>query len=300
MGLDESMDQQMLLRLCEPAIERASLCGPPCPSDNSNRVVGTMLGSEVTRRYGPGWIAGRHDPICISKARPGRVSAPSCRGASPLSLEGDANDYVGKGLSGGKIIVHPPRGVHLCARGKHHHWQRRFLRRHQRRGLHSAAWRANGFACATADVNAVVEGVGDHGCEYMTGGRVVVLGRHGPEFCRRHVRRHCLCAGLKRGFRYLRCNRQMVTLQRLDWKTRKSEEVRRMIQRHAEYTGSQRPASPRLMEGLSCRSLSRSAQGLCTGAASHETDHEAGLSGEEAVMAAFEENITRCRACWRG
>ncbi len=99
-----------------------------------------------------------------------------------LVLEGDANDYFGKGLSGGRIVVCPPREADLRPRGEHHHRQRGLLRRHLAARPSSAALAGERFCVRNSGVNAVVEGVGDHGCEYMTGGRVVVLGPTGRNF----------------------------------------------------------------------------------------------------------------------
>ena len=118
---------------------------------------------------------------CISTARPARASALSCRRGMTLVLEGDANDYVGKGLSGGKIIVVPAGRLHLRPCGERHHRQRGLLRRHERRGLHSRHGR-RALLRPQQRRHAVVEAVGDHGCEYMTGGRVVVLGPTGRNF----------------------------------------------------------------------------------------------------------------------
>ena len=131
---------------------------------------------------------------CTSPARPARASARSCRAASRSTLEGDANDYFGKGLSGGKID-------RLSAEAGRRSWPRRTsssatsrstARRAARRT--SAAWPASGSAVRNSGATAVVEGVGDHGCEYMTGGRVVVLGRDRAQLRRRHERRHRLRA----------------------------------------------------------------------------------------------------------
>ena len=135
-GLDDALDNELIAQCAR----RRSSTGTPVslalPIRNVNRTVGTMLGYEVTRRYGADGPARRHDPHARSPARPARASARSCRAASRSTLEGDANDYVGKGLSGGKIIVYPPRAGDVRRRGEHHHRQRRALRRDERRGLH--------------------------------------------------------------------------------------------------------------------------------------------------------------------
>ena len=149
-----------------------------------------------------------------------------------LELEGDANDYVGKGLSGGKIIVYPPAGFDV---------------RRRRKTSSSATWRFTArraaksyirgmagerFGVRNSGVNAVVEAVGDHGCEYMTGGRVVVLGPTGRNFA----------AGMSGGIAYVldeagdfatRCNMQMVGLEKLDDAT-KSRKCWKLIKRHAD------------------------------------------------------------------
>ncbi len=132
-----------------------------------------------------------------------------------LTLEGDANDYVGKGLSGGKIIVYPPQAVDVRRRGQHHHRQRGALRRDQRRGFFRGM-AGERFCVRNSGASAVVEGVGDHGCEYMTGGRVVILGTTGRNFA----------AGMSGGVAYVldeagdfarRCNKEMVAS--ASWRT---------------------------------------------------------------------------------
>ena len=150
-----------------------------------------------------------------------------------LDFEGDANDYFGKGLSGGQLIVYPPKGSTFVPGGKHHHRQR---------GLYGAT---NGeiyvrgmagerFAVRNSGVNAVVEAIGDHGCEYMTGGRVMVLGKTGRNFA----------AGMSGGIAYVldeagdfatRCNKELVGLEKLA-DTDEIEQVWKLVQRHQAYT----------------------------------------------------------------
>ena len=137
-----------------------------------------MLGYEVTKRYGGDGLPDDTIRITFTGSAGQSFGAFVPRGMT-LTLVGDANDGFGKGLSGGKLIVYPPTRVDLQVGREHHHRQRGVLRRDQRRGATSAASPASGSACATAARTVVVEGVGDHGCEYMTGGRVVVLGRPG-------------------------------------------------------------------------------------------------------------------------
>ena len=137
-----------------------------------------------------------------STARPARASARSWRTGVTLTLEGDANDYVGKGLSGGRLIVYPPRASTFAAGREHSHRQRRVSTAPPAARLSSMAWRGERFAVRNSGATAVVEGVGDHGCEYMTKGLVVVLGKRRPKFRRRHERRHRL--RLRRGRRLRR------------------------------------------------------------------------------------------------
>ena len=127
-----------------------------------------------------------------------------------LRLEGDANDYVGKGLCGGKIMVYPSKDAILCAGRQHHRRKRASLWRH-RGEVYIRGKAGERFGVRNSGVNAVVEGVGDHGCEYMTGGRVVVFGETGRNFA----------AGMSGGVAYVwnkagdfevRCNKEMVAL----------------------------------------------------------------------------------------
>ena len=182
------------------------------PIRNVNRTVGTLLGYEVTPRYGGAGLPDDTIRLKFTGSAGQSFGAFVPRGIT-LTLEGDANDYVGKGLSGGRLIVYPPRRVDVRGRGEHHHRQRGALRRDQRRGLRPRR-RRRALRVRNSGATAVVEGVGDHGCEYMTGGRVVVLGRTGRNFA----------AGMSGGVAYVldlaggfarRCNRDMVDLEPL-------------------------------------------------------------------------------------
>jgi glutamate synthase (NADPH) large chain len=107
--LDESLDRRVLLRLCEPALERGEKVDITIPVRNVNRVVGTILGSEVTRRYGPGGLPDDTITIKFAGSAGQSFGAFLPRGIT-LMVEGDTNDHIGKGLSGGKVIVYPPAG----------------------------------------------------------------------------------------------------------------------------------------------------------------------------------------------
>ena len=152
-----------------------------------------------------------------------------------FELEGDANDYVGKGLSGGKIIVvYPPARLDLRRRGKHDHRQRGALRRDRAARPIIRGMAGERFCVRNSGVDAVVEAVGDHGCEYMTGGRVVVLGRTGRNFA----------AGMSGGIAYVLDESRRLRAQRATRRwcgtgarsriPRRSQLVLGMIERHAE------------------------------------------------------------------
>ena len=180
-GLDRALDNQ-LIELCQPALERGETVELELPIRNVNRTVGTMLGSELTRRYGGAGLP--DDTICIRFAGSAGQSFGAFvpRGIT-LRLEGDANDYTGKGLSGGRLVlrqppVSPPE----------------FVAEDNIIAGNVVLYGATGgeafirgvvgerFCVRNSGATAVVEGVGDHGCEYMTGGRVVVLGPTGRNF----------------------------------------------------------------------------------------------------------------------
>ena len=170
----------MLLPLCTPALERGERVSATLPIRNINRVVGTIVGSEVTRRYGAdGLPEDTIDLTFIGSA--GQSFGAFVPKGMTLRLEGDANDYLGKGLSGGKIIVYPPRDAPFKAEENIIIGNVAFY------GATSGEAYISGmagerFCVRNSGIHAVVEAVGDHGCEYMTGGRVVVLGPTGRNF----------------------------------------------------------------------------------------------------------------------
>jgi glutamate synthase (ferredoxin) len=286
-GLERSLDMTVLLELCRPAIERGEEVVAELPIRNVNRVVGTITGSEITRRHGAKGLP--EDTIRLHF----RGSAGQSLGAfippgMTLSLEGDANDYVGKGLSGGKVAVLPPRESKFVAEDNI------IVGNVALYGATSGEAFIRGlagerFAVRNSGVNAVVEGVGDHGCEYMTGGRVVVLGPTGRNFA----------AGMSGGIAYVldergdfhdRVNTQMVSLERL---TDEAEitGVRRLVERHLEHTSSSRARQvldawddlvPKFV-----KVIPRDYQRMLGAIARAE---EQGLVGDEAIMVAFEEN----------
>lgn len=286
-GLRNSLDNQVLLELCEPALSRGERVHATVAIHNTNRVVGTILGSEVTRRYGSEGLPDGTIHLHFTGSAGQSFGAFVPKGIT-LELEGDGNDYVGKGLSGGRIMVYPSRKATFKAEENIIIGNVAFY------GATSGEAFIRGmagerFCVRNSGVNAVVESVGDHGCEYMTGGRVIVLGSTGRNFA----------AGMSGGVAYildldgdfhLRCNQQMVDLERLE----KPEEVtfvREMIYRHIEYTGSQYASGilSRWDEILP-RFVKVMPKDYKRVLAAMERVQSSGLSGDEAIMAAFEAN----------
>jgi glutamate synthase (NADPH/NADH) large chain len=236
--LEKTLDHSTLLELCRPALEEGTQVSATLPIRNVNRAVGTLLGSHVTRRYGAEGLPA--DTIRLKfKGSAGQSFGAFLPRGLTLTLEGDANDYVGKGLSGGKIIAYPPEPSTFVAEENVIIGNVAFY----------GATCGEAYICGVAGerfcvrnsgVNAVVEALGDHGCEYMTGGRVVVLGPTGRNFA----------AGMSGGIAYVLdelddfaslCNKEMVQLARvLD--ASEGELLKDMIFRHAEHTGSRRAA----------------------------------------------------------
>jgi glutamate synthase (ferredoxin) len=286
-GLDKALDNTVLLNLCEPAIERKEKVVAALPIRNVNRVVGTIVGSEITRRYGAEGLPEDTVEIHFTGSAGQSFGAFMPKGMS-FTLEGDANDYVGKGLSGGKIIVYPPERATFVPE------QNIIVGNVALYGATGGEAFIRGmagerFAVRNSGVNAVVEAVGDHGCEYMTGGRVVILGPAGRNFA----------AGMSGGIAYVldevgdfpkRCNLQMVSLEKLE-NADEIEALWKMIQRHQTYTRSVRAAEilaswgqlvPKFVKVMP-KDYRRVLESL-------KRVEESGLSGDQAIMAAFEEN----------
>ena len=197
-GLHEALDQQ-LIELAQPAIEDGHHVSIDLPVRNVNRTVGTLLGHEVTKKWkGAGLPDGTIDITLTGSA--GQSLGAFVPAGIQIRLVGDANDYVGKGLSGGRVIVHP-------------HPFSTFVAEDQIIAGNVIGYGATGgeiflrgvvgerFCVRNSGATAVSEGVGDHGCEYMTGGRVVVLGPHRAKLRRWDVRRDRLRVRPRRGVR---------------------------------------------------------------------------------------------------
>jgi glutamate synthase (ferredoxin) len=231
-GLEKALDNELIAR-CAPALERRERVEFALPIRNVNRTVCTMLSAEVSRRYAADGLP----PDTIRIKFNGSAGQSFCAWLAPgisVELEGDANDYFGKGLSAGRVVVYPPReatfkpedniivgnvSLYGATGGEV------FLR----------GQAGERFCVRNSGVTAVVEGVGDHGCEYMTKGTVVVLGKTGRNFA----------AGMSGGVAYVldedgtfatRCNKGSVGLETLEGDD--AERVRTLIQRHYDHTRS--------------------------------------------------------------
>ncbi len=286
-GLDKSLDNTVLMDLCKPALLKGEKVTGSVSIKNVNRVVGTIVGSELTRRHGAAGLP--EDTIRLHfKGSAGQSFGAFMPKGMTFTLEGDANDYLGKGLSGGKIILYPPEGSS-------------FVPEENMITGNVALYGATGgevyirgmagerFGVRNSGVDAVVEAIGDHGCEYMTGGKVVILGPTGRNFA----------AGMSGGIAYIldekgdfgtRCNLQMVALEKFE-DSAEAEDVRLMIQRHAEYTKSQRAwkilALWEKYSGMFVKVMPKDYKRVLSAL---KKAKQQGLSGEEAINAAFEEN----------
>src|SRR5213593_296147 len=237
-GLEHAVDHAIIAR-CADALERRTPVSLSLPIGNAHRTVGTLLGYEVTRRHGAHGLPDDTIRLQFIGSAGQSFGAFVPRGIT-LRLEGDSNDYVGKGLSGGKVIVYPPRQATFVAE------ENIIIGNVALYGATSGEAYIRGvagerFAVRNSGAHAVVEGVGDHACEYMTGGRVVVLGHTGRNFA----------AGMSGGIAYVfdadghfaqRCNLQMVDLEKLE-DPEEEVFVRGLIARHFELTKSTRAQS---------------------------------------------------------
>ena len=286
-GLEKSLDVTTLLDLCKPAIERGEKIRAELPLRNVHRVVGTITGSELTRKWGPTGLPDDTIHLKFTGSAGQSFGAFMPRGMT-LELEGDANDYLGKGLSGGKIILYPPKGSTFVPEENIITGNVAFY------GATSGEAYIRGmagerFCVRNSGVNTVIEAVGDHGCEYMTGGRVVVLGATGRNFA----------AGMSGGIAYVldvtgdfpsRCNLAMVGLEKLE-DPREVNDVRALIERHVRYTGSDRGRYIlELWEDMVPKFVKVMPKDYQRVLSALKKANESGLSGDDAITAAFEEN----------
>ena len=286
-GLEKALDNTTLLAICKPALDNGTPVAATLAIRNVNRVVGTIVGSAITRRHGSAGLPEDTIKLHFQGSAGQSFGAFIPRGMS-LTLEGDANDHFGKGLSGGKLIAFPPAGstfkpeenvivgnvaLYGATAGE----------------AYICGVAGERFCVRNCGANAVVEAVGDHGCEYMTGGRVVVLGPTGRNFA----------AGMSGGIAYVldetgafppRCNQEMVKLfnvaegEELEW-------IRNMIRKHADYTRSERAWKIlALWEDFAGKFVKVYPNDYRRVIETQKRFKASGLSDEEAIMAAFEEN----------
>ena len=232
--LEKTLDERVLVKELLPVLEKHQKRSLEVDVTNTNRTFGTIFGSEITRRYPEGVEEDSYVIKCTGAG--GQSFGAFIPKGLTLELVGDGNDYFGKGLSGGKLIVYPPKGVTFK------HEENIIIGNVALYGATSGKAFINGvagerFAVRNSGAKAVVEGVGDHGCEYMTGGCVVVLGKTGKNFA----------AGMSGGVAYVldlnsdlykNINKQMVNIERVTSKF-EINELKEMIEEHVAYTNSE-------------------------------------------------------------
>jgi glutamate synthase (ferredoxin) len=285
-GLENALDNQVLLDLAAPALDRGEKVKASLGIRNTNRVVGTILGSEITRRFGPEGLP--EDTVHFHfEGSAGQSFGAFIPPGVTLELEGDANDYFGKGLSGGKLVLYPPEGSTFAPE------ENIIVGNVALYGATNGEAYIRGmagerFGVRNSGVRAVVEGVGDHGCEYMTGGKVFVIGATGRNFA----------AGMSGGVAYIldedgtfktRCNFETVALEPLN--DRDLRDAEEMLKRHALYTHSARAwRLLALWEETAIKLQKVMPKDYRRVLKELEKAEATGLAGEEALMAAFEAN----------
>ncbi len=233
--LEKTVDEKVLIKKLEQAMENGQRRSVEVDVTNTDRSVGTLLGAEITRRFGESLSEDTYTVKCNGAG--GQSFGAFIPKGLTLELVGDSNDYFGKGLSGGKLIVYPPTGV------TYKEDENIIIGNVALYGATSGKAFINGvagerFCVRNSGATAVVEGCGDHGCEYMTGGRVVVLGSTGKNFA----------AGMSGGIAYVldedtslykRVNKQLVSLEPV---TDKYDvlELKQIITEHVAYTNSKK------------------------------------------------------------
>ena len=232
--LEKTVDMRILMKKLGPALEKGQKKSVELDVVNTDRSVGTIFGSEITKKYGESLDEDTYIVKCNGAG--GQSFGAFIPKGLTLELVGDSNDYFGKGLSGGKLIVYPPRSV------KYKHEDNIIIGNVALYGATSGKAFINGvagerFAVRNSGATAVVEGVGDHGCEYMTGGKVVVLGTTGKNFA----------AGMSGGIAYVldmgndlykRLNKEMISIESVTDKYEVSE-LKQLIMDHVNYTNSE-------------------------------------------------------------
>ncbi|QDS96815.1 glutamate synthase-related protein [Adhaeretor mobilis] len=242
-GLEKSLDMTKLLKLAEPALQRGEKVREELEIINTNRTVGTILSNEIAKKYGRDLLPDGTIHFKLNGPAGQSFGAFLAKGVT-LELEGDANDYVGKGLSGGRVVIYPPKSATFVAE------EQIIVGNVCLYGATSGEAYIRGraaerFCVRNSGAHAVIEGVGDHGCEYMTGGRVVILGPTGRNFA----------AGMSGGVAYvhapdrdafrINCNLGLVALEDVV-DEEDIAELRGLIERHQNETES--PVAARLLD----------------------------------------------------
>ena len=284
--LERTLDMSKLLRMCRPAIEDQKPIRAKLAITNINRVVGTLVGSEVTRRYGESGLPDNTIKLNFEGSAGQSFGAFIPKGMT-LELEGDANDYLGKGLSGGTITVYPPKDSIFEADENILIGNVAFY------GATSGTSYINGvagerFAVRNSGITAVVEGVGDHGCEYMTGGEVLVLGKIGRNFA----------AGMSGGYAYiLDCDERYVNTGLVELRPANNDDLKRikeLVEQHVLHTNSAK--GRHILENWN-NFVNRFTKVVPVAYeemhAAIERYKEQGLSLEEAQLAAFKEKYAK-------
>ena len=284
--LERTLDMSKLLRMCRPAIEDQKPIRAKLAINNINRVVGTLVGSEVTRRYGESGLPDNTIKLNFEGSAGQSFGAFIPKGMT-LELEGDANDYLGKGLSGGTITVYPPKKSIFEADENILIGNVAFY------GATSGTSYINGvagerFAVRNSGITAVVEGVGDHGCEYMTGGEVLVLGKIGRNFA----------AGMSGGYAYiLDCDERYINTGLVELRPANNDDLKRikeLVEQHVLHTNSSK--GRHILENWN-NFVNRFTKVVPVAYeemhAAIERYKEQGLSLEEAQLAAFKEKYAK-------
>jgi len=289
--LEKSLDLREILKQSQPAILNGQPVSIDLPVINTDRVVGTITGAEISRKHGPEGLP--EDTISINlTGSAGQSLGAFCPKGMTFKVTGDTNDYLGKGLSGGKIIVRPPEDSPFEAHENIISGNVCFY------GATSGEAFVSGvvgerFCVRNSGVHAVVEGLGDHGCEYMTGGLVLCLGKTGRNFG----------AGMSGGVAYIydeegdfiskRLNHEMVkTYPLVECDDQDIAKVKELITQHHKYTGSKRASD--ILENWTTyaqkfiKVLPEDYERVLKALKKAE---ERGLEGDDAIQAAFEENV---------
>jgi glutamate synthase (NADPH) large chain len=283
--LEDSLDMKKLLRMCKPALENRKPIRAKLRINNVNRVVGTIVGSEISKRYGESGLP--EDTIRLTfVGSAGQSFGAFIPKGMFLELEGDSNDYIGKGLSGGKIVVYPPRTSDYLPEANILIGNVAFY------GATEGEAYINGiagerFCVRNSGMHAVVEGVGDHGCEYMTGGTVLVLGKTGRNFA----------AGMSGGIAYvLDFDESNVNPSMVECDTFLSSQeltfLKNSLVKHVDYTAS--PQGKRLLDtwDTSCLRFTKIIPSDYRKMLENiEKARNDGYIGDETLMKAFEDSF---------